>query len=1619
MKMLRPILITMMWLLVAPFSFAIDIENADPLQLYKEATSANNSQYRYYLRSKLAERFPKSGEGLFALAWLAGKNGNKSKEKRLYQEAVEKSSDLHVAFFNLGAGTKNASEGLALFKKAYEASVRNHSIRSDHYLFIYYNEQVGGGSAGILKRFEDQLKSGNHIEQSLYLSLNADLYMQNGLFKEASDVLLKSVEIYPSIRNIEQLYTAVLYSIERGDSSSQVLYDVANRIVEIGADPAAIEFSFKYLAELIAEKAPGNKDIQVDLYQQAYAQRHSPAMAIELGLALGSYGGEKAEKGGQLLKQVTTDFPDYADGWDALAFYSFAQVFDKEKFILASEKSIETSKGKADLLRFLPTLAARYATLAMADKGLALLEKYYPQLESSIDSDYYYALVEASLTAMQFTKAERYLNEAIKQVPYSVYWEKYRTFINMAHSAEKEHQTFYHDNPFLKNWESQFGKSIQLSINFAVNSASIPVSAHKQLDKAARALKQSGGENYLFEVEGHTDSSGSNSVNIPLSKKRAEAVVDYFYSQHGISSSRLMAKGFGSTLPIASNWTEEGKRRNRRVEIKPMGNIQQPQFAIAGDLQAAGATFSKDGRYMATGHDPIRLWDLERGITIKELRSGGSQREFSPDGRYLAVISNFNHGDGIDINALYIVDTKTGIIQAPLSLFGEDGKFEHLTWSPDSNRVAFTTNQGYLGTFDLNKNKLIHATRISDIAISGSLVWVPDTHQIAVAQANSNHFLRLFNADTLALENTVRGVNWAHSIAYVAEYKKLVVANNDHTFTVYDINSPDKFKTFPHNTATPDRMLPIVNTPYLLVNDKFDNKTVSIFNIEDGTSGIFNEYEAMPYIGVSPDGRYARVATGETLLTYDLYSKDSRKPIAKFQSATPVSIKLSFNKKHEFLISEDSDGTAIWHLLDGRKIHSIDKINHLSWYQSEKNESQYFSLTKEGDFVSFNLNDFKQRLVPLKLGFEPTQVIYNEDLLIIAGVEPDSIGKGGVGYIAIYNFKTLSKLQQTSLKLNTEALAVGVWSGGFSSLDLSDDGSRLLATTWWNDGGRRITQSKMISVWDTNNLNVPAKIAKTSRVPLTYAVFKEGDSNTAIAWGPASKMDINLSTSNVSNYSQMFTDVPDYGKEPRISREFDRLIYGEKQRRLDSLAFSMISDESLNLAVVYTLANSMEFYQLDTLEKKLTIQNRRNGEWVAFTPSGYYNASLNGLDGVYWSFGDYLLPFENMQEKYINPRKVKQALQDIINKRKTDNTPVVENDVIVDMPYKVTLMGEKQVTTDKDSYTVQLKVVKTDKSKPDPDFYFTINSRKTRGFDENPFVDEDENITITRKVPLGIGDNIVVANMLYKGVVTYKQEVVITRKEKQNHGGKGNLWFFGVGVSQYDNPIYNLDFAHRDAEELGKALKQQQGRLFENVNTRVLTNSAATAREIKIEMNEFLSKAGKDDLIVIFIAGHGVQDGNQNLYFMAHDGELDKPYTGMPIDEFKAFLDRRPVNQKALFLLDICHSGNGINNGRITVEEAIKALSDGTATTVFSSSKGAQQSIEDETFGGGHGAFTYSLLEAMKKGDEQMGDNDGYTSLMEMMFYTIREVPRLTNRAQTPAIPILINTDDYPIAIAE
>ena len=101
-------------------------------------------------------------------------------------------------------------------------------------------------------------------------------------------------------------------------------------------------------------------------------------------------------------------------------------------------------------------------------------------------------------------------------------------------------------------------------VNFAFNSDKLTPASKSVLDAQVAKLKANPA--IKVQVAGHTDIVGSDAYNQKLSEKRAKAVMDYFISQ-GIPVSRLSSVGYGKSKPIASNNTDEGRAKNRRVEL--------------------------------------------------------------------------------------------------------------------------------------------------------------------------------------------------------------------------------------------------------------------------------------------------------------------------------------------------------------------------------------------------------------------------------------------------------------------------------------------------------------------------------------------------------------------------------------------------------------------------------------------------------------------------------------------------------------------------------------------------------------------------------------------------------------------------------------------------------------------------------------------------------------------------------------------------------------------------------------------------------------------------------------------------------------------------------------------
>jgi hypothetical protein len=223
-----------------------------------------------------------------------------------------------------------------------------------------------------------------------------------------------------------------------------------------------------------------------------------------------------------------------------------------------------------------------------------------------------------------------------------------------------------------------------------------------------------------------------------------------------------------------------------------------------------------------------------------------------------------------------------------------------------------------------------------------------------------------------------------------------------------------------------------------------------------------------------------------------------------------------------------------------------------------------------------------------------------------------------------------------------------------------------------------------------------------------------------------------------------------------------------------------------------------------------------------------------------------------------------------------------------------------------------------------------------------------------------------------------------------------------VGVNRYDNSgtpnlagMQNLNFCGNDAKELIDAFKTQEGRRYATVNTLLIADDSPvepTTENIR-EGLRFLDQADDRDVVILFMAGHGITDGGGNFFFLARDAVVTKNNSnsftvsrGITNDDIIAVLEA-PGNR--LIFIDACQSGS-VDNNRL-----IRNLMDSNAF-VFAASRGNESSLEYPMLR--QGAFTYSMIQQLLARSSARGG----IGMLQFSGSVSNEVIRMTRDRQHP-----------------
>lgn len=246
----------------------------------------------------------------------------------------------------------------------------------------------------------------------------------------------------------------------------------------------------------------------------------------------------------------------------------------------------------------------------------------------------------------------------------------------------------------------------------------------------------------------------------------------------------------------------------------------------------------------------------------------------------------------------------------------------------------------------------------------------------------------------------------------------------------------------------------------------------------------------------------------------------------------------------------------------------------------------------------------------------------------------------------------------------------------------------------------------------------------------------------------------------------------------------------------------------------------------------------------------------------------------------------------------------------------------------------------------------------------------------------------------------------------------GQRWALVIGISNYqDSRIPSLRYAAHDAKAFAGWLESQQGGRYPPARVKMLLDSEATFAKMRDSLFVWLQNAIEEDVVTIFFAGHGSPDSPdtpENLFLLPYDAIYDNIATsGFPMWDIETALKRFIRARKVVIITDACHSGgvgnafdiarrsktdtrNVINTGL----QNLAAVSDGVC--VISASSDEQFSQEGRRWGGGHGVFTYFLVNGLK--GEADYNRDKRVTLGELIPYVSEQVRRETRSAQSPMV---------------
>ncbi len=464
-----------------------------------------------------------------------------------------------------------------------------------------------------------------------------------------------------------------------------------------------------------------------------------------------------------------------------------------------------------------------------------------------------------------------------------------------------------------------------------------------------------------------------------------------------------------------------------------------------------------------------------------------------------------------------------------------------------------------------------------------------------------------------------------------------------------------------------------------------------------------------------------------------------------------------------------------------------------------------------------------------------------------------------------------------------------------------------------------------------------------------------------------------------------------------------------------------------------SLDQTVRLWNLKTSELLVTLFQDSNGEWVMWTPQGYYAASGPGSEMIGWQINRSA----EHEAEYVTAAQLRKSLNrpDIVTRaiqlasaeaavKEANGTNFKLADLLAKPVPRLRIVSPAQNAT-LHGGSVQLEIALEATPDPVKSIRIQVNGRQIAehhpeqggGFVPGP---------LTFTVPLEAGRN-TIRVVASNDTGETSAEVVVTHDGKGALNKLGTLYILAIGVDKYPKlgmacrevdeitpKACDLDVAGADAKVFAKTMAERLGPLHVNVVPRVLVNGAAiedtpTAANILDALGELLRQSTPNDTILLFVSGHGFNEG-QSYRFLATDAAFSggalRNSTVVPWVNFQETIEA--VKGRRILFLDTCHSGNSYNQRLGNDSYAANII-------VYSAARWDQEALERSDLG--HGLFTYAVVEGVNGAAKNPTGEVKTESLRDFLGRRVPEMAKALKRDREPQYFRGRDAQDYLLAV--